>query len=75
MLKWLHVLIYLNNIIKFNSFSYLLRDFTIEMYRSGPNEPKCYVDVANVTIYATLQFLDIYIYIYIYIYKYRLCAF
>ena len=56
MLKWLHVLIYLNKIIKFNSFSYLLIDFIIEMYQSGPNGPKCYVDAAKVTIYATLFF-------------------
>ena len=26
------------------------------MYQSGPNGPKCYVDVAKVTIYATLFF-------------------
>ena len=47
MLKWLHILIYLNKIIKFDSFSYLLIDFIIEMYQSGPNGPKCYVDVAK----------------------------
>ena len=50
MLKWLHILIYLNKIIKFDSFSYLLIDFIIEMYQSGPNGPKCYVDVVKLTI-------------------------